>query len=248
MSSLVGIQAFHETFISWDRWTRRRKLPNRGSKNYRACFGSGCEVSRLTKWPRFHHLRYIISQWRRSPPCHCTVPCTSVDSQCTKFIMSSLFIRKTAPLDTPYDWNYTAVPQKGMHGRSFSYPCGRLLGGSSSAIEFGGIQRLSAFIEYISADYMIHQYGSDEDWDRYAKLTGDPGWAWNNVKNYVKKVLHFNAFRYIKLNTDLISSMRKSYLQTTDMVQLANLFCLYMVSAGRSSSAFQGWTRQLTHV
>ena len=154
--------------------------------------------------------------------------------------MSSLFIRKTAPLDTPYDWNYTAVPQKGMHGRSFSYPCGRLLGGSSSAIEFGGIQRLSAFIEYISADYMIHQYGSDEDWDRYAKLTGDPGWAWNNVKNYVKKVLHFNAFRYIKLNADLISSTRKSYLQTTDMIQLANLFRLYMVSAGRSPSAFQG--------
>jgi len=47
----------------------------------------------------------------------------------------------------------------------------------------------------ISADYLIHQYGPDEDWDRYAKLTGDPGWAWNNVKNYVKKVLHFNTFR-----------------------------------------------------
>jgi len=47
----------------------------------------------------------------------------------------------------------------------------------------------------ISADYMVHQYGSDEDWNRYAKLTGDPGWAWNNIKNYVKKVLHFNAFR-----------------------------------------------------
>jgi len=52
---------------------------------------------------------------------------------------------------------------------------------------------------------MVHQYGSDEDWDRYAKLTGDPGWAWNNVKNYVKKVLHFDVFNnpfYIKLNAD----------------------------------------------
>jgi hypothetical protein len=56
-----------------------------------------------------------------------------------------------------------------------------------------------------SADYMVHQYGPDEDWDRYAKLTGDPGWAWSNIKKYVKKVLHFNAFReyfYIKLNAD----------------------------------------------
>jgi len=41
---------------------------------------------------------------------------------------------------------------------------------------------------------MVHQYGSDEDWDRYAKLTGDPGWAWKNVKNYVMKVLQFNFF------------------------------------------------------
>ena len=41
-----------------------------------------------------------------------------------------------APLDTPYDWNYTVVPQKGMHGRTFSYPRGRLLGGSSSASEY----------------------------------------------------------------------------------------------------------------
>jgi hypothetical protein len=57
----------------------------------------------------------------------------------------------------------------------------------------------------ISADGMIHQYGSDEDWDRYAQVTGDPGWAWNNVKNYVKKVFHFNAFDkpfYIQLNAD----------------------------------------------
>ena len=97
----------------------------------------------------------------------------------------------------------------------------------------------------ISADYMVHQYGSDEDWDRYAELTGDSGWAWSNVKNYVKKVLHFNAFNnlfYIKLNADWISSTKKSYLQTMGMIQLANLSRLCMVSVGRSPSAFQGST------
>ena len=49
---------------------------------------------------------------------------------------------------------------------------------------------------------MVHQYGSDEDWNKYAKLTGDPGWAWKNVKNYVKKVLHINSTLYINLNYD----------------------------------------------
>ncbi|KIM43770.1 GMC oxidoreductase [Hebeloma cylindrosporum] len=79
------------------------------------------------------------------------------------------FLGPTLTPNTPYDWNYTVVPQKGMHGRTFSYPRGRLLGGSSSA------------------NYMVHQYGSDEDWDRFANLTRDPGWAWKNVKNYVQK-------------------------------------------------------------
>ena len=107
--------------------------------------------------------------------------------------MLSLFICKTAPLDTPYDWNNTIVPQKGMHGRTLPYPRGRLLGGSSSVSEYSEYNAHGHLLN-ISADYMVHQYGSDEDWDKYAKLTGDPGWAWNNVKNYVKKVLHFNAF------------------------------------------------------
>jgi choline dehydrogenase-like flavoprotein len=38
-------------------------------------------------------------------------------------------------LDTPFDWNYTVTPQEGMQNRSFPYPRGKLLGGSSSASE-----------------------------------------------------------------------------------------------------------------
>ena len=70
-----------------------------------------------------------------------------------------------------------------------------------SAVEYNACGHLLN----ISADYMVHQYGSDEDWDRYGKLTGDHGWAWNNVKNYVKKVFHSTLFDnsfYIKLNAD----------------------------------------------
>jgi len=81
---------------------------------------------------------YLISQWWRSHSCHCTIPCTNVN-QWAKFITPSPFIINPTALDTPYDWNYTVVPQKGMHDRTFPYPQGRLLGGSSSASECGGI-------------------------------------------------------------------------------------------------------------
>ena len=35
--------------------------------------------------------------------------------------------------DTPWDWNYTTTAQPGLDNRSYPYPRGRLLGGSSSA-------------------------------------------------------------------------------------------------------------------
>ncbi len=36
-------------------------------------------------------------------------------------------------VDTPWDWNYTTTAQPGLDNRSYPYPRGRLLGGSSSA-------------------------------------------------------------------------------------------------------------------
>ena len=37
-------------------------------------------------------------------------------------------------------------------------------------------------------DYMVHQYGSSEDYDKLAALTGDSGWSWNNMKQYITRV------------------------------------------------------------
>ncbi|KAF9479119.1 alcohol oxidase [Pholiota conissans] len=79
------------------------------------------------------------------------------------------FLGPTLTPNTPYDWNYTVVAQDGMLGRSFSYPRGRLLGGSSSA------------------NYLIHQFGTDEDWNRFGSVTGDSGWSWKNMQQYVQK-------------------------------------------------------------
>ncbi|KAF5318100.1 hypothetical protein D9619_012067 [Psilocybe cf. subviscida] len=78
------------------------------------------------------------------------------------------FLGPTVTPNTPWDWNYTIVPQVGMDGRTFSYPRGKLLGGSSSA------------------NYLFHQFGSSEDWNRLAKLTGDSNWQWSNMRKFIQ--------------------------------------------------------------
>ncbi|KAG6856155.1 hypothetical protein H0H87_007010 [Tephrocybe sp. NHM501043] len=62
---------------------------------------------------------------------------------------------------TQYDWNYTTVPQVGLGGRTVDIPRGHILGGSSSI--------------------------TIEDYDRWGKITGDEGWAWDNLRRYFIK-------------------------------------------------------------
>ncbi|MEK6422831.1 MAG: GMC family oxidoreductase N-terminal domain-containing protein [Burkholderia gladioli] len=61
------------------------------------------------------------------------------------------------------DWLYKTQPEAGLAGRALSYPRGRVLGGSSSI------------------NGMIYMRGQREDYDDWARLTGDPGWAWDAV-------------------------------------------------------------------
>ncbi|KAF8056598.1 aryl-alcohol oxidase precursor [Lyophyllum atratum] len=70
---------------------------------------------------------------------------------------------------TKYDWNYTTVPQVGLGGRTVDIPRGRILGGCSSI------------------NFMIYTRSAVEDYDRWAKITGDSGWSWNNLQKYFKK-------------------------------------------------------------
>jgi len=52
----------------------------------------------------------------------------------------------------------------------------------------------------ISADFNFHQYGSDEDWDKYAKATGDPRWASRNTSRYFTATSESDDnLRYTKL-------------------------------------------------
>ncbi|KDQ32953.1 hypothetical protein PLEOSDRAFT_1032666 [Pleurotus ostreatus PC15] len=69
----------------------------------------------------------------------------------------------------PYNWNYTTVPQEGLNGKSMGYIRGFMLGGTSS---------LNA---------MFYTRGPADDFDKFAKVTGDQGWSWNNVQPFIRK-------------------------------------------------------------
>ncbi|KAJ7148660.1 aryl-alcohol oxidase [Mycena crocata] len=70
---------------------------------------------------------------------------------------------------TIYEWNYTTTPQSGLNGRVLNYLRAHMLGGCSSH------------------NGMFYTRGTAEDFDRYAKLTGDAGWSWDRVLPYFFK-------------------------------------------------------------
>ncbi|KAJ2927308.1 hypothetical protein H1R20_g9787, partial [Candolleomyces eurysporus] len=70
---------------------------------------------------------------------------------------------------TPYDWNYTTVPQTGLNDRVIKFPRGHILGGCSSI------------------DGVFYTRGSSSDYDRWAKVTGDSGWSWKRLLPYFLK-------------------------------------------------------------
>ncbi|KAF8162233.1 hypothetical protein BJ912DRAFT_299099 [Pholiota molesta] len=71
--------------------------------------------------------------------------------------------------DAIYDSNYTVTPNAGMGDRTYHYPRGRIPGGWSTT------------------NCIFYQYGTSEDWNRYVVFTGDSGWAWANMRQYVQK-------------------------------------------------------------
>ncbi|KAF9450824.1 GMC oxidoreductase [Macrolepiota fuliginosa MF-IS2] len=70
---------------------------------------------------------------------------------------------------TRFDWNFTSTPQSGLNGRTLPYTRGHILGGSSSI------------------NSMFYTRGSSDDYNRFAQVTGDPGWSWDNIQSYIRK-------------------------------------------------------------
>jgi len=67
------------------------------------------------------------------------------------------------------DWCYRTEPDPGLNGRSILYARGKVLGGSSS----------------INA--MLYLRGQARDYDEWARITGDPAWAWSSVLPVFRK-------------------------------------------------------------
>ncbi len=61
------------------------------------------------------------------------------------------------------DWLYKTEPAPGLNGRSLRYPRGKALGGCSSI------------------NGMIYMRGQARDYERWAELTGDEAWRWQQV-------------------------------------------------------------------
>ncbi|KAH7102109.1 aryl-alcohol oxidase [Auriculariales sp. MPI-PUGE-AT-0066] len=72
-----------------------------------------------------------------------------------------------------YNWNYTTTAQPALGNRVIDFPRGRVLGGSSTV------------------NGMWYSRGSAEDWDRYARVSGDAGWSWKSLQPYIKKGEHW---------------------------------------------------------
>jgi choline dehydrogenase len=67
-------------------------------------------------------------------------------------------------IDNPRtDWLFRTEADPGLAGRALIYPRGKVLGGSSSI------------------NGMIYMRGQAGDYDRWAELSGDPSWRWDQV-------------------------------------------------------------------
>ncbi|KAK0448895.1 aryl-alcohol oxidase [Desarmillaria tabescens] len=85
------------------------------------------------------------------------------------------FFCTLATPDTALDWNFTTTSQPGLNGRALPFPRGLGLGGTSAI------------------NFMAYTRGSSEDYDRYANISGDPGWGWDEMQQYIRKNERFVA-------------------------------------------------------
>ncbi|KAJ7243025.1 hypothetical protein C8J57DRAFT_66332 [Mycena rebaudengoi] len=81
------------------------------------------------------------------------------------FLLGSLVFRGP----NIYEWNYTTTPQAGLNGRVVQCPRACMLGGCTAH------------------NGMVYTRGAADDFDRYAKLTGDKGWSWDQMLPYFLK-------------------------------------------------------------
>jgi len=45
----------------------------------------------------------------------------------------------------------------------------------------------------VKPDFLMYTRGSQDDWDRYAAVSGDHGWSWKKMMKYFKKTERFQS-------------------------------------------------------
>ncbi|KAJ7726460.1 hypothetical protein B0H14DRAFT_3002129, partial [Mycena olivaceomarginata] len=75
----------------------------------------------------------------------------------------SYFVEHLLAAPGIHGWNYTTTPQIGLNNRVLPYQRAHIPGGCSAH------------------NGMVYTRGSAKDFDRYASVTGDPGWSWDNL-------------------------------------------------------------------
>ena len=99
-----------------------------------------------------------------------------------------------------FDWNFTSTPQKALDGRTIGYSAGHVLGGSSFISKIRSLPDVWIYIN--SLDAMDYTRGSSDDYDRWARVTGDSGWSWNELLPYFKKA-RLRYTKQIQWSTDM---------------------------------------------
>lgn len=84
------------------------------------------------------------------------------------------------PVPSKYRRDYTSVPQPGLDGRTSPIYTGAVVGGGTVV------------------NGMFFNRGSAGDYDAWEKL-GNPGWGWNGLLPYFKKVVSFSSFLLLAL-------------------------------------------------
>lgn len=74
-----------------------------------------------------------------------------------------------------------------LTGREIKYPRGRVLGGSST-VNYMIYMRGMKLRKIWEWSLSLHFVGSSDDYDLFAEQTGDDGWSWDNMAQYIPKV------------------------------------------------------------
>lgn len=63
--------------------------------------------------------------------------------------------------------------------------------------------------DWITSDGMVYTRGSTSDFDRFAKITQDPGWSWDELQPYIKRVTSILRSMSLILNGLVMVSERE---------------------------------------